>query len=154
MEVSNKLQLAHAHLTQNIDQVEQLASNSRNGNSRKGIMDHKASSGLKPLIRLWNERLISALDQVYPYAKDMVNKLIVKIDEKDTESISEDWWDAQLSERHTYNLKWKQFSRDLHYLLQQICEDADAFAKHRAAEGCGINADVAMHKWYLGSSGQ
>ena len=127
-------------------------------------MDYRAISNLRTLqgkdsFRLWNERLINAFEQIAPGAESMFKQLIKAIDRKTDLVDLEDKWDSDVMElevddKQKDKLYWAKFGKNLNYVLQEKCEDAEAISKIRAAGGEGIKAYVSLYKWYLGSSGQ
>ena len=123
-------------------------------------MDYKAISCLRPLknnseFRIWNERLVSALDQARPGAKQLIDDQIKKLD-KGKNYCTEDEWnaDVQVPDPSKSELNYRKFGSDLHYVLMDKCEDTEGIARIRASSGDGINAYFSMYSWFLGRSGQ
>ena len=132
--------------------------------SSKAIMEFKAISNLRSLkskgeFRLWNERLLSALDQARPGLHQMLEAGTIKLDIGE-KYMDDKKWDEQLTSVHGSQraikpyLEYHEVRRDLHCLLQDKCEDPEGLSRIRAAKGDGIKAYFDMYSWYLGRSGQ
>ena len=135
----------------------------REHSGSRPIMEYKAISNLRSLkskgeFRLWNERLISALDQARPGIREILELGARDIDvgKKFSEKAH---WDEKLAVARLQPLQIQELahhavSRELHCVLQDKCEDPEGLSRIRAAKGDGIKAYFDMYNWYLGRSGQ
>ena len=84
----------------------------------------------------------------------MLINLQLELHRKDTD---EEAWNAAIVQHKLggrEELAWEAFGNDLHCVLQDKCEDAEAISKVRACKSEGIKAFCALYKWYIGRSGQ
>ena len=107
--------------------------------SSKAIMEFKAISNLRSLktkgeFRLWNERLLSALDQARPGLHQMLEAGTLKLDIGE-KYMDDKKWDEQLTLVHGSQraikpyLEYHEVRRDLHCLLQDKCEDPEGLSR-------------------------
>ena len=73
--------------------------------------------------------------------QDQIKKL-----DKGRNYCTEDEWNAGLQDPSpaSSELNYRKFGSDLHYVLQDKCEDSEGFARIRAAGGDGIKAYFSM----------
>ena len=83
----------------------------------------------------------------------MIESNIKKLDKRKNYCTEEEW-NAELQVPGESELNYRKFGNDLHYVLQDKCEDTEGFARIRAASGDGIKAYFSMYSWFLGRSGQ
>ena len=103
---------------------------------------------------MWNERLISALDQARPGIAKIIQLGIKKLD-TGAKPLKSDEWDTEVGNLGLNPaLNYDSMTGDLHCVLQDKCEDGEGLSRIRAAKGDGIEAYFNMYSWYLGRSGQ
>ena len=152
-------------LTQIRQQLPQEGTHTAKDTSWRGIMDFRAVSNLRQLktkaeFRLWNERLISALEQARPGVKAKLEDNIRRLNlGEQTDKAQE--WNYPKKDNGEDNLdgvperlSYEAISKDLHFVLQDKCEEPDGIARIRSAKDDGIKAYLGLYAWCLGRSGQ
>ncbi len=142
--------------------------NSDNQHHRKKASESKAISCLKTLkdkrdFKQWHDKLTNGISQVYPKARDVMQKMRRRLDEKRQGVGRDDWEEFTNIESGVAHDKdkpaWSQeefntFNNDLHYILVEKTEDETSRRVQEVDSGDRMSAYQRLYLWFSSVSGQ